>query len=317
MKKYVLFILFSCSSFFANAQTSVYDGIPEDSSVYSFELGDPISRPNLRETIDTTGARVWRIGTTSKPFFSSGGVSIAIMTDTLNPYPPNTDDSFVIHLNGYYMNLIVSFWHKYETDSGKDGGIVEFSYGNSNVWHNVVGDCSGIGQGILTSNFYSKTDTIYTGEPAFSGKSNGWIYSRFQIFVGLPVKVTGSTAGCIRQDSVNVRFRFVSDTTADSLDGWMIDSIKVEKDKYTGSVNKLAIQGEKLNVYPNPAYDRINFPALNQPDGFIIQLYNQFGAKVMETPYRQTVDISKLPQGLYYYKVFNENAQYAGPFLIE
>ncbi len=52
-----------------------------------------------------------------------------------------------------------------------------------------------------------------------------------------------------------IRFRFVSDTTADTLAGWEIDSVKIEHDRYEGGVR--SIEQQKLAVYPNPSISGI------------------------------------------------------------
>lgn len=329
MKKLILssfFILFLSASSFAQFGNGVWDGLPLDSATYTFELYDSLAPHSNKynDRIDTTGAQLWRIGTTSKPFFSSGtGNSYSIMTDTALPYPVSANDWFVLKLGGYNFNTIVSFWHKYQTDSLRDGCILEYSIDTGNTWENVKGECNvdsgsvwGSGSGVLTENLYKTDDTLITGEQAFSGNSGGWIYSRVQFWIGLPIKTTGTTKNCIGP-VVYLRFRFLSDTIADTLDGWMIDSIKVEHDKYFGGITRTN-QNNQLSIYPNPSYNGIiNFPALRSEQDYTIEIINTVGVKVLSVPYKRWIDLSAKPKGLYYYRVSNGEEQYTGHVLLE
>lgn len=303
----------------AHAQftSGVYDGKPYDSLVLSFEPVDSLQGAILGD-LDTTGTLLWDIGTTSKPYFSTGvGNDFAIMTDTSIPYPLNANDWFTVTAH-YSFNTIISFRHKYETTAGHDGGIVEFSFDGGNNWQNVLDSCNADDNGIWapgvhTDNFYGKNDTLMDGQWAFSGTSSGWIYSRLQFFVGLPVRVTAG--GCYPNTDPMIRFRFVSDDTLESMDGWMIDDIKIEADDYGSNVT--SIHHNNLNVYPNPSYDGlINFPALEDTN-YTITITNITGSTIMTSPYKPYLDLSAQPKGLYFYKVTNGVTTYTGRLTIE
>lgn len=83
-------------------------------------------------TPDTAAAPLWQIGRTYKPFFTSDTAGVvAVMTDTTHPYPVNANNWFVISLLKLnYHSIVFSFWHRYQTDSGRDGCIVELSQDN-------------------------------------------------------------------------------------------------------------------------------------------------------------------------------------------
>ena len=246
------------TSFATNAQ--VIDGLPADSSIISF------TNDSIANFIpDTAAIPLWQIGHSHKSFFGSDSAGTTIMTDTLNPYPVNANNWFVI--KGVTLFTIVDFWHKYQTTNAHDGGVVEFSQDGGISWQNLKGDCNTDGtqnRGILTTNFYSLTDTLITGIPSFNGTCDSIMHSRFQFWggwaIGPPMK---STTFCdfIWPYSFYVRFRFVSDSVVDSLAGWEIDSIKTHLDIYPSLVktlNKLL----PLNTYPNPSYDGFfNFPS--------------------------------------------------------
>src|SRR5690606_38557836 len=145
MNKPLLFLIFLlttilCSSRILVAQ-NVHDAKPIDSAEYTFELIDSLNHelgPIIKTFIDTSGTTLWAIGTTNKPFFSSGsGNTRAIMTDSVNSYPVNADDAFTLTITDYYFNMTVSFWHKYETTQYHDGGIVEYRYSTDSLWQDV------------------------------------------------------------------------------------------------------------------------------------------------------------------------------------
>jgi hypothetical protein len=262
MKKLLqLALVLSIASTAAVHAQPVHDGIKNDSTTFTFEQNDSLERQIRKRSIDTAGAQLWKIGTTSKSFFAQGMSSdYAIMTDTSQPYPVNADDWFTLKLlQGSQFNVIIGFWHKYQTTSNQDGGVVEYSKDGFN-WLNVLDSCNvdtmqWTGGGISTENFYGPDDTLANGMPAFTGTSNGWQYSRFQFFFGLPVK--GTAIDCLPDDSAYVRFRFISDNTAESLDGWIIDKIQIEDDHYS-AVKDLASANNYVTIYPNPAKDVLN-----------------------------------------------------------
>ncbi len=298
----------------------VWDGKPMDSTIFTFETNDSLTHSQGYERIDTTGTLLWKIGTTSKTFFAGAPASVkAIMTDTSNFYPANANDWFVLKLY-HPMNTIVDFYHKFQTTSKHAGGIVEYSYDKGMNWSNVMDSCNtGIDQtlffGIQTDSFYKTTDTLFNGESAFTGVSNGWKYSRVQFFNFLPIKYTG-VASCQIPDTVFLRFRFVSDTMVSNLDGWIIDNIKTEHDDYGSSVEKLAAN-RFLSIFPNPSIDGIiNFPQLKGEEKYTVEIINVQGVKVMKVPYRRSLDLSAQPAGLYFYRVTNGEEYYGGSLLL-
>ena len=109
---------------------------------------------------------------------------------------------------------------------------------------------------ILTSNFYSDTDTIVSGVSGFSGISDSTIESSFQIFVAEGYRTTDSgSTNCFdyfySANPIYVRFRFISDSVADSLAGWIIDSMQIEEDQYPGRVVNVN-KNKPLNVFQIP-----------------------------------------------------------------
>jgi len=298
-----------------------YGLFPIDSSTFSLETTDSLSH-NRWGKIDTTNTHLWKIGKTHKPFFASGFDSTtAIMTDTTSPYPVNANDWFVLKAN-HQFNFMISFWHKYQTTKGHDGGIVEFSLDSGTTWQNVKGTCNGDSSfglgGVFTDNFYSQKDTLLTGQQAFSGTSSGWQYSRFQFFSGYPVRLTKGTSSCDFNSLyfIYIRFRFVSDSVPDTLDGWIIDNIKIRTDYYGGYVAPIGYN--TLHVYPNPSAGGVFiFPELNDEKLAEIEITNALGQTLFTIPYTHKIDLSAYPPGLYLYKVRSSTEYYSGRLVVE
>lgn len=294
----------------------IEDGYPQTSITINFN--DSVAIAHFL-TGDTVG--LWQIGHSRKTFFGIDTTGPLVMiTDSINNYPTKANNSFIIKLAPGY-NTIVDFWHRYQTDGGHDGGLVEFSIDTGATWQNIKGACNidsfPYGQvGVITDNFYTFNDTLLTGEPAFTGIRNYTQYSRFQFFMGLPAKsTTPHSCNIPSHIPILVRFRFISDTTPDTLAGWMIDSIKVENDLYVGGVNAVFLKTHP--VFPNPSCNgHFVFPSINDEGAYIIEVYNTMGERIFKTPYKEQLDISPYPRGLYYYKVSGPD-QFTGQLLYD
>lgn len=95
---------------------------------------------------------------------------------------------------------ILSFWHRYNTEDGYDGGTVEISTNSGSSWTDLGPDF------ILNG---------YSG--FFSGNSNGWIQSQIDLSAYM-----GST--------VLIRFRMITDAGVDCTGGncgWYIDDVNL------------------------------------------------------------------------------------------
>ncbi len=312
------FLLLFC---YTSIYAQIKDGTSGDSTEYKFGVNDVLNYTSKGISLDTIGTKLWRIGsTTLKPYFQEKGKAVrAIVTDTANVYPVNANDWFVLKIDQYIQNMIISFEHKFETRKGKDGGMVEYSVDSGKTWYNVKNTCnadsgSGMGWGIFTKNFYTLKDTLENGEPAFTGTDTNWQYSRLQYYYIAVVKTTG-TIKCDPKFPLQLRFRFVSDGNVDTMAGWAIKRIVIEADRYSG-IEKLA--NKSLKVSPNPSADGIfYFPVLQNEDKYRLQLTNITGKVLLDIAYTHQINLSKLASGLYFYKVRGEDELYTGRLLKE
>ncbi len=265
-------------------------------------------------SVDTTGTTLWKIGNTIKPVFSNDTTAMrGIMTDTSNPYRANANDFFVLKI-GPLPNVIVSCWHKYQTDSLHAGGIIEFSSDSGITWTNIA-NCPDM----VIQNVYSPADTLITGQPAFTGTSDGEQLSSFQFVDCIAARQTATgcfPSGIDFSGSIYVRFHFISDSTTDSLSGWMIDSIKIADYECFGIGGVRNITDNKVfNLFPNPATSQLTIQSPGEVINYITitdilgEIVYSSQSTVRST--RMDIDVTTLPSGIYFVKINNEVRRFA------
>lgn len=283
MKYIIAIALFYCFTIGAWAQNLI--------QIFAYNTPLPISNFENRDAeqyffIDTAQVgNIWQIGTPSKPtnFTSAYSPTLALMTDTLSDYPANNTSSFEFEI---YTDdaTTISFWHKYDTDSLLDGGMVEVSMDGGQTWQNVV-DIPFVAP--LSSsqwwlhNFYTQSDTVQSlGSPGFSGKSNGWINSQIQGFA---------------MYNYRFRFTFASDAVNNNKAGWMLDDFNFIC--VGTSVTTLKDNGA-IKVYPNPVVHIITIELEPSIELEQYTIYNSFGQQVA-TGNNLTVNCSEWTKGIY------------------
>ncbi len=204
------------------------------------EFGDTINfeEETFLFQIDTSSSNLWQIGMPSKPVLDSAFSPIkALITDTINSYSISNysyfDVVFASENHPYFLTeqLHFGFAHKFHTDSLKDGGYITISLDNGENFYDVFEEEVGsylISPAYNSVNLYTQTDTLYNGEPGFSGSSNGWVNTMMgwsTMYVS--TSDIGRTKGGWELDTVLVRFNFISDSIAESKDGWMIDDFYI------------------------------------------------------------------------------------------
>ncbi|MCZ4409933.1 hypothetical protein O3Q51_14015 [Cryomorphaceae bacterium 1068] len=232
------------------------------------EFGDTINfeEETFQIQIDTSSTNLWQIGVPSKPILDSAYSPVnALITDTINSYPTSNhsyfDVVFVSEDHPYFLaeQLHFGFTHKYDTDSLRDGGFVTISVDNGVNFDNVFEyDVASyfIPPADNSVNLYTETDTLYTGEPGFSGSSDGWVNTMMGwSTLYLSTDEIGSAKGGWEIDTVLVRFNFISDSIAESKDGWIIDDFYIFKVDVLSNVRNTTIA--QFKIFPNPATDMI------------------------------------------------------------
>jgi hypothetical protein len=277
-------------------------------------------------TPDTAATPLWQIGRTHKSFFTSDTAGVvSVMTDTTHPYPVNANNWFVISFPAqYFTSTVFSFWHRFQTDSGKDGCIVELSQDNGVTWFNITDTCTPVLGSVLPTDYelfldgyYLAGDTLITGESAFSGASSASRLSKF-LLQSPPAPKMSANYSCswIGMDSFFVRFRFVSDSVPDSLAGWFIDSIRVTKYPVAPGAVSESYTLSQLTVSPNPSSSGIfTYPVLPQQEPLTITVIDVIGRVVLRAPHREQIDLRGEPAGLYFYYLTNGRHYYSGKLI--
>jgi hypothetical protein len=180
-----------------------------------------------------------------------------MMTDTILPYPAEKHAWFDLLISGWFPNIILSFYHKYQTDTLTDGGYIEVSYDNGATWANVVYDTTGWYFYFGEENLYSVSDTLSGGMAGFSGQSDGWIWTRIQWVWEVPVRYPG--------DSLMFRFNYISDSLDTGKDGWIIDDINLTFVNIPGAIGDAeTLSG--ISISPVPFSEKIYIDLRDMPD---------------------------------------------------
>lgn len=279
----------------ANAQQPVYDTI-------LFET------PTDKILIDSIEGNIWQIGVPQKEFFNSDHMGMkAILTDTVNSYPVNNTSSFIYVIrNPYTVNCytIMQFWHKYDTDSLNDIGIIEASYDGGASWL-TVSDTFGVPPYYTPfyweQDYHEATGSYTAHNVQITGTSDGWIRSVFmwQWFQGVDRDTI-----IVNPDSLMIKFTFLSDSVFDNKEGWMIDQIFVTGADLGGCGSTKDVDFEQFaTVFPNPFSSSTVVRLKETPLNATIRLYNSMGRTLIEkhniTAKELVIYRDGLPKGIY------------------
>ncbi len=261
---------------------------------------------------------VWHIGIPQKTFLDSAfSTPYAIITDTVSDYPVNNYSSFEIKIlpppNSCWGTGELYFIHKYDFEQNKDGGFIDVKYDDDATWTNIIFDTDPE-FGTYNFNFYSVTDTITGAIPAFTGNSNGWVFSSFDWIWEIGVK-------SYFHDSLTIRFSMKSDENNTNQEGWLIDNIHLVLNDCTGGINTTGQLSVYSNIFPNPVTDVSTLEFENKPGiSTIVAIYDYLGKEVkrIETT-GSSVMLSRaaLSKGIYQYKLIQNGRNIgSGKFVI-
>lgn len=185
-----------------------------------------ISGPIWQEFLETgapgwthsasTGTTSWALSTvkshsTTHSFFASG------------PATKNVDELYspAIAIPAGSSNLRLTFWHNYSFQSGKDGGVLEFSI-NGGTWFDVT--ASGSGAAFATGGYTATLST--TGNPSKLNPLSGrraWSSANTG-FTQVAVDLTD--AAKYAGKNLQIRWRLATDGATAST-GWYVDDIAI------------------------------------------------------------------------------------------
>lgn len=263
-----------------------------------FDRADTICDPNISPSsicisISGDSANIWQIGIPQKSIFDSAATfPNALLTDTIDFYPPNNSSGFQFTIVPWTNRgvLAIQWKQKLDMDEGLDGGKIEFSVDAGATWQNVFNNPH-------VYNFYgfqpTNQDTLPNGEVVFSGTDSLW----------RDIWLCYDMTWLSLNDSIRVRFTFTSDTIDNPKEGWIIDNMLAH---LTIIHTVSEVKPEKyLNVYPNPTSDIIHIETQKIQDFHIIEqmvLVNSAGQIVDEwkrIPTKFFINVKKYSNGLY------------------
>jgi hypothetical protein len=156
--------------------------------------------------------------------------------------------------------------------------------------------------GGVTENLYTKSDTLFGGMAGFSGRSNGWITTSFA-WENCAVK-----SASYGLDTVIIRFNFLSDSTDNDKEGWVIDDIQlfsIEIGSYIANNT-----GQSLfEVFPNPAGEyAVVRSSLAITRLEIIDYSGKLIRSLFPNSFETNIDVDGMPEGIYLIRAFNGNS---------
>ncbi len=266
-----------------------------------FDGADTSYYNSLLIEFDTSSTNIWQVGPPQKSIFNSAStLPNALVTDTINFYPPNNSSSFSFGIDSEVLTWgILAFQWNQKLDLGiNDGGIVEFSLDTGNTWQNAFNNP-------YVYNFYGfdpqNQVVLEDGTDAFGGTDSTW----------KDVWFCFDTSWLNYNDSLIVRFTLESDSidisTDDLNEGWLIDNLMAHI-TFIHTVNEAELK-DYMVVSPNPTTGIVNITT-KKIDAFHIieriELINSAGRLVQEwgvSPTKFFLDISQHPKGMYILKV--------------
>ena len=318
MKKSLFIIILSLLTSMLSAQSKsmgYYESItfdPPYPTYISINIPDSI----LLKIDTSLVGNIWQIGSPHKTIFDSAySRPNAIVTDTIQPYPTNNFSAFTVKIfdpawTGFYINDEdhISFWHKFDTDSLKDGGYVEISYNNGITWTNIANDNIGSWDDHFYNPYYSSNPIIANGNAAFTGRSNGWLKS---VIYGCNLNLLSNPY------PVYLRFVFSSDSNQTNKEGWIIDNIDI----CLGCGNCLGISetqnNEIISIFPNPASYKLTIESQQQSETEILNIEGQIIKRLNIKENKTDIDISDFSSGIYFMKLQNNDGIIVRKFIKE
>ena len=281
----------------------------------NFDGDSLVYNPNCILTIDTTlSGNIWQIGQPQKVLFDSAySAPNALVTDTVNPYPPNNYSIVEFSLKkpewatyNCWSFMYLAFAYRMDTDTLRDGFYMEISYDGGLNWSNIITDTipdyTGIG------NAYHYSDTLFDGEFGLSGTSHMWSNDTIP-WTGGGFDLSWNDSNAHIVDSCRIRLVFISDGIETSKDGVLIDRIGIEVvDLCNVGIEKINKENFNIEIYPNPITKNsvINIPGFTEEDEIRLEIFDLLGNMVFQY-YTNTNPIPlhdvKLTNGLYLIKV--------------
>ena len=192
--------------------------------------------------LSADGSAQWEHGVPSSTIINSAHSPVnAWKTNLDGDYVANMNDNLytpVFNLDPAMDTVTLSFWHWYNTESGSDGGRVQYTLNGGTTWVTLgyIGD-------LMATNWYT---TNIGGNPTWSGNSTGWVSSKYKIVKSATYNNFASP--------IQFRFNFISNAFT-QLNGWAIDDFSMTVPPIPVDAGVIAIDQPTLST---PMYSAVN-----------------------------------------------------------
>jgi len=192
---------------------------------------------------------------------------------TLAEFNLDLTDSTFSFTGGYFLQENVKFlrgYYKYSGGEGDSASVLIYNYKND--------------EGIM--------DTIGFGF-GFLGNTDEW--TAFEVEM---LNINDAVP-----DTFNVLFSSSTSISPQVGSALYIDSISIETN--TGIID-LWNRAKPLQVYPNPAGERITFKSNSADEGRVLTIYDNFGKRIREYEFNElekTISLNSIVSGVYVYKL--------------
>ncbi len=264
---------------------------------------------------------IWDIGVPQKTIFDStlfdNTTNIALVTDTVNPYPPNDTSYFILEMkypfypdpfyNTSVFGLMLSFDFKMDSDSLNDFGKIEVSIDTGQTWVNLFDsayllDNNGIPSYTIYWFVYNSSFSSFLTDSIgpFTGTHPQWNRFHYDNF-GIDFE---------RDEIIQFKFSFISDSMDTQKEGWLIDNIRIGN--YASSTFNASTPKFPSKVIPNPSANEqvwIQFDN-DSYDDITIEIYTTTGQFLQRHNTREgEIPIILRDKGIYFYRLRNLETQ--------
>ncbi len=222
----------------------------------------------------------------------------------------------------------ISFWHSYDTEPSKDGGVVEMTIDNGITWIDLGPMMVKNG---YNGNVQVDTNTVVSGRNAFTGQSNGYVNTLVDLtdWVGAPIRL---------------RFWFGTNNNGGG-NGWYIDDVRILNLETV--INRACVSSDQgdfdcdeaetiilhpltsvedlpilsgVTMYPNPTDNQLTVLVENRITDASLNLMSVDGRTLISkavTEGLQTVDVSQLAAGLYFAEIVADEGVIVKKIIVE
>jgi hypothetical protein len=262
-----------------------------------FDGADTNATNSILIDIGSDSTNLWQVGLPQKILFNSAAtLPNALVTDTAGLYPPgNTSRFSFTYVPEIPWGLFALQWkQKIDLTPGVDGGLLEFSVDSGATWNNAF-------TSPYTYNFYgfesSTVDTLLSGDIGFTGTDTAWrdIWLCFDM------------SWLDFNGSITFRYTLQADPLGQPHEGWMIDNMMLHL-SFMHPVKEME-QPDLINVFPNPATDRVSIALRPVHEYQLIEYMYLAGSdgrifrEWRDLPSKFWFDTSSLPVGTYFLTV--------------